>query len=167
MYSTLEKHKSETFELCRQYFGNVDIGNSTIEQELSHVVWEKSWGFFVNRKLKSFLLVAETDINEYLSKNGLCEVEGIHGLKSVRGDALVIDPEYKKESINLFMKLKNYDFVWGTAHEDLENMSFWSKHSVSMPIEGNQSHIFVLSKKSNILQKFKDIFELNQNTMKI
>jgi len=128
----------EALQLAERTFGHLDLGGSTVANELKDVIWQESMGIFSRRAgCLGFLLMAPGDLPGFLEreKSGLpFRAEKLDGLRGIRGDALVVTDAGRPAAGRMFSRfLANtgyrYDYVWGTAHQDLDNMGFWRRHA--------------------------------------
>ena len=143
------ENKKSVIDLMNQLFGGYDIGNAdgaanTVEDALKHVDWNKSFAFFDDQgECESALLIAHRDLVTHLKENNNQHMQPLvdtlikNKLSSIEGVALYIKPGFPTSDTLKAMRhlrsmgnTENIDFIFGLALAELNNMGFWSKHSI-------------------------------------
>ena len=138
--------------LAESEFGGLDLAGRSVRDDLSGVAWDRSLGIVgADGRCRGFILAANLEMPGYpTARSALSglpdgEMRGIMELRGIRGDALVIRPEAKALGLSMLRRFlsstcSGYDYAWGTAHADLGNEGFWSRHAVVMA-HGNDGEI--------------------------
>lgn len=133
-----EADQEAALQLAEAEFGGLDLPGSSVRQELASVLWTRSVGIMDEQdSCLGFILAAPLDLPAYgASQSDLMGFEAapLAGLAGVRGDALVIRPEARPQAVAMLRRFlisscAGCDYVWGTAHADLNNGGFWGKHA--------------------------------------
>lgn len=118
----LDEVSEVLFQVFKEYFPNET--KESIFKQVQEANFEISLGYIVQDKLVAvYILKPEQDPLNILSGKGL------------RGDALAVLPDYRKQGIaKTFLKHigktygYQYDYFWGTQALVINNIDFWKKY---------------------------------------
>ena len=144
----LPERRAAALALAEKTFGHLDLDGSTVEMELAHVDWDASVGIMQDDDTCAAILLVRRE--EMMSHaRTVCvdpppwNTKPLEGLRSVRGECLVVTPPVRRRASDMVRHLLTIlgpvDYLWGTAHPDLENMGFWGRHSTVLGLAGAKS----------------------------
>lgn len=149
------ENRESALLLAERTFGHLDLGDLTVRDELVGVSWNRSVGVIgQDGECHAFLLAAPIDIPDYAATRS--DLQGFSpgafdDMNSLRGDALVVEPLARHLAPSMLRRFVSHalqdgslDYVWGTAHADLGNQDFWSRHAIIIGDHEDGEIVFVI-----------------------
>lgn len=166
--------KASALKTFNDVFGHLELPPkpdgtpSSVEYELRNVDWSGSVGVFDdNGYCLAVLAMRDYSLMDYLESkpdSNFSEIVNdreIRNMHNAQGEALYADEQLSNNyKMRMFLAIankyrKSYDYLWGLAHVDLNNMGFWRKHSIPLGIHGEEnSWVFVLPLNQRAKQAF-------------